>query len=104
MPTLETLWREYRGRGLVVLGVSVDRLAPRTLIEPGVRNQKLTFPILLDAELRTSRAWRVTGLPATVLVRPGGEVAGMAVRGRQWGRDESRALVESLLRARHAEH
>src|SRR3989454_10795794 len=25
MPTLETLWREYRDRGLVVLGVSVDR-------------------------------------------------------------------------------
>src|SRR3989449_9111656 len=92
MPTLETLWREYRDRGLVVLGVSVDRGAPRTLIEPWVRNQKLTFPILLDAELRTSRAWRVTGLPATFLVRPGGEGAGMAGRGREGGGGRMAAL------------
>src|SRR5881628_4271241 len=40
MPTLETLWREYRDRGLVVLAVSQDRGAPRALIEPWVRNQK----------------------------------------------------------------
>src|SRR2546426_1399180 len=96
MPTLETLWREYRDRGLVVLGVSVDRGAPRTLIEPWVRNQKLTFPILLDAELRTSRAWRVTGLPATFLVRPGGEVAGMAGGGRRGSNDRMRALGETI--------
>ena len=29
MPTLEALWRDYRERGLVVVGVSVDRGAPR---------------------------------------------------------------------------
>jgi len=104
MPTLETLWREYRDRGLVVLGVSVDRGAPRTLIEPWVRNQKLTFPILLDAELRTSRAWRVTGLPATFLVRPGGEVAGMAVGAREWSSEEMRALVETMLPGAHGSH
>ncbi len=34
MPTLEALWRAYRDRGLVVVGVSVDRGAPATLIDP----------------------------------------------------------------------
>ncbi|OLB50572.1 MAG: hypothetical protein AUH99_09275 [Candidatus Rokubacteria bacterium 13_2_20CM_2_70_11] len=97
MPTLEALWREYRDRGLVVLAVSVDRRAPRALIEPYVRNAKLTFPILLDPELRTSRAWRVTGLPATFLVRPGGEVVGMAAGAREWDSEPMRALVERLL-------
>lgn len=97
MPTLEALWRSYRDRGLVVLAVSVDRRAPRGLIEPYVRNLNLTFPILLDPELRTSGAWRVTGLPATFLVRPGGAVAGMAVGAREWNSDEMRALVERLL-------
>src|SRR3989441_9683162 len=84
LPTLETLWREYRGRGLVVLGVSVDRLAPRTLIEPWGRNPKPAVPRLLGAELRTSRAWRVTGLPATFLVRPGGTAPGIAAGSREW--------------------
>jgi thiol-disulfide isomerase/thioredoxin len=45
MPSLEALWRRYRERGLVVVGVSVDRGSPRGLLEPYVRNLKLTFPI-----------------------------------------------------------
>jgi len=37
MPSLERLWRAYRDRGLVVVGVSVDRGAPRTLSPKGER-------------------------------------------------------------------
>jgi len=97
MPSLEALWRRYRDRGLVVVGVSVDRGAPKALLEPYVRTLKLTFPILLDPDAKTSDRWRVTALPATFLVRPGGEVAGMAMGAREWNSDEMRALVERLL-------
>jgi peroxiredoxin len=97
MPTLEALWRDYRERGLVVVGVSIDRGAPRPLIEPYVRNLGLTFPILLDPDTATSSAWRVTGLPATFIVKPGGDVAGMAIGAREWNSREMRALLESLL-------
>jgi len=97
MPSLEALWRRHRDRGLVVVGASVDRGAPRALLEPYVRNLKLTFPILLDPDSKTSDRWRVTALPATFIVRPGGEVAGMAMGARQWNSDEMQALVERLL-------
>jgi len=97
MPSLEALWQRYRERGLIVVGVSVDRGAPKALLEPYVRNLKLTFPILLDPDSKTSDRWRVTALPATFLVRPGGEVAGMAMGAREWNSDEMRALVERLL-------
>jgi len=102
MPTLEALWRNYRERGLVVLAVSVDRGAPRPLIEPYVARLGLSFPILLDADLAASRAWRVQGLPATFIVRPGGEAAGMAVGAREWNSAEMRALVEQFLPGAHA--
>jgi peroxiredoxin len=97
MPTLEALSREYGGRGLVVIGVSVDRGAPRAVLEPYIRNHGLTFPILLDPDSRAAGAWRVTGIPATFVVRPGGEVAGMAAGAREWNSTEMRALIESLL-------
>lgn len=97
MPTLEGLWRDYRERGLVVVGISVDRGAPRALLQPYLQNLGLTFPILLDPELRTADAWRVTALPATFIVRPGGEVAGMAVGPREWDSAEMRALLEPML-------
>jgi peroxiredoxin len=100
MPSLEALWRRYRDRGLVVVGVSVDRGSPRGLIEPYVRNLKLTFPILLDPQSRTSDGWRVTALPATFIVRPGGDVTGMVVGAREWNSEEMQALVERLLPGR----
>ena len=97
MPSLEALWSRYRDRGLIVIGVSVDRGAPRALLEPYVRNLKLTFPILLDPDSKTSDRWRVTAIPATFLIRPGGDVAGMVTGAREWNSKEMRALVERLL-------
>jgi peroxiredoxin len=104
MPTLESLWSRYRDRGLTVVGVSVDRGAPRGLIEPYVRSMKLTFPILLDPEMKTATAWRVTGLPATFVIRPGGEVAGFAFGAREWDSAEMQALVETMLPGAHRRH
>src|SRR5262249_52015722 len=97
MPTLEALWRAYRDRGLVVIGVSVDRGAPPALIDPYVRNLALTFPILFDPDSKTAGAWRVTGLPSTFVLRPDGDVAGVAVGPREGNSAEVRALLEGLL-------
>ena len=97
MPTLEALWRGYRERGLVVVGVSVDRGAPRALLDPYLKNLGLTFPILLDPEAATAGAWRVTGIPATFLIRPGGDVVGVAMGAREWNSEEMRALLDTLL-------
>jgi peroxiredoxin len=102
MPTLERLWRGYRGRGLVVVGVSVDRGAPRGLIEPYVRHLDITFPVLLDPDMKTAGAWRVVGLPATFLIKPGGEVVGMATGPREWDSAEMRDLIETLLPGHHS--
>lgn len=97
MPALEALWRRYRARGLVVVGVSVDRGAPRALIEPYVRNLGLTFPVLLDPDTATAQAWRVTGLPATFVIRPGGEAVAMAMGAREWDAAPVRAVLEPML-------
>jgi peroxiredoxin len=102
MPALEALWKEYRERGLVVLAVSVDRGAPRPLLEPYVRNLALTFPILLDPDSKTANAWRVTALPATFIVKPGGEVAGNAVGARDWRSGPIQALLSGMLPSGHA--
>jgi peroxiredoxin len=102
MPALEALWNDYRARGLVVLGVSVDRGGPRALLEPYVRNLALTFPILLDPDSKTASAWRVTALPATFVVKPGGEVAGSAVGPREWRSEPMQTLLTGMLPTAHA--
>jgi len=101
MPTLEMLWHDYRARGLVVLGVSVDRGAPRALLEPYIAHLRLTFPLLLDPDVNAPGAWPVTGLPPTLIVTPCGEVAGMAAGAREWNSAEMRSLLETLLPVAH---
>jgi len=101
MASLEALWQAYHTRGLVVIGATVDRGAPRLLIDPYVKNLGLTFPILLDSDSKTAGAWRVTGIPTTFVIRPGGEIAGVAVGPRDWNGREMRALVETLLPDAH---
>jgi peroxiredoxin len=96
MPTLEALWREERDR-LVVLAVSVDRGAPRPLLDPYVARLGLTFPILLDGDQQAAGAWRVTSLPATFVVRPGGEAVGLAFGAREWNSVEMRELLARFL-------
>ena len=54
MASLEALWRAYRTRGVVVIGICVDRGAPRPIIDPYVKNLNLTFPILLDPDGKTA--------------------------------------------------
>jgi peroxiredoxin len=99
MPTLEGLWRRYRERGVIVVGINVDRGAPRALIESYATRLGLTFPILLDPESKTSNAWRVSALPATFVIRPGGDVAGYALGARNWNSPAMQTLVESLRQA-----
>ena len=97
MPTLESLWQEYRPRGLVVLAISVDRGALRTIVAPYVTHHRLTFPILLDPDMKVAAAWRVAALPVTFIVKPGGDVVGMATGAREWNSREMKALLEPLL-------
>ena len=101
MPTLEALWQQYRSRGLVVLAVSVDRGSPQTIVEPYIKHNRLTFPVLLDPGMKTAGAWRVAGLPVTFIIKPGGEVAGMATGAREWNSQEMRALLDTLLPPAH---
>ena len=100
MPSLEKLWRRYRDRGLVVVAVSVDRGAPRMLIEPYLANLGLTFPVLLDPAMEAANTWRVPGVPTTFVIRPGGNVVGLVIGFREWDSKEMRALLESMLPGR----
>jgi hypothetical protein len=93
--TVEMPFRNLRPKrlGLIIIRSSVDlwragRLRPR-------RNRLSFDPA--GPRQPAAGAWRVTGIPTTFVVRPGGEVAGMAAGAREWNSAEMRALIEPLL-------
>ena len=97
--TLHVRYKQPYAKALQSWGVW---MLPKHVLEPYVRHKRLTFPIWLDPDMKTAQAWRVAGVPATFLVRPGGEVVGMAMGPREWDSAEMRALIEPLLPGPHA--
>ncbi len=94
---MEALHRRYRGKPFVLLGVSVDTGAADVFVRPFVQGKGLTFPILLDNTLQTSRAYRVRGLPTTFFVSPDGQFLGQAHGPRDWTTGEATAFIDHLL-------
>jgi peroxiredoxin len=96
MPALERVGRTYRERGLVVLGLSVDREGASVVI-PFVKRHALTFPVGLDPQQTVARLYRVWALPATIIVSRRG-VPLFSVQGaREWDGPDGHALFTTLL-------
>jgi len=72
MPALQQVATQYAGSGLVVIGI--NQLEDVPTVQGFVREFGLTFPIALDRDGVTSRAWRVYGIPQTYLVGPDGMI------------------------------
>jgi cytochrome c biogenesis protein CcmG, thiol:disulfide interchange protein DsbE len=72
MPALERLYREYRSKGLVVLGV--DQGEGARVAASYARAHGVTYPILLDEDQEYGRAYAAVGLPTTIIVGRDGHI------------------------------
>lgn len=77
MPHLDELYRKYKSRGFVVLGVSIDGPDSVAQVKAEVSKLGVTFPILLDTETRVVALYNPkTSAPYSVLIgRDGGVIA-----------------------------
>lgn len=75
MPILDKLYRVYRARGLVVLGINTDapEKSRRSVVKRFVGEHKISFPIALDYFVALPR-YRVQNIPYTVLIDRQGRV------------------------------
>lgn len=96
MPDLETLWRTYRDRGLVVLAVSEDGGDIRSVTR-FVAKHRLSYPVLVDNDGKLASRYQVSGLPVTYLIDRQGNIAASALGIKNWAGAEAGALIEHLL-------
>ncbi|MDW8064321.1 MAG: redoxin domain-containing protein [Anaerolineae bacterium] len=69
---LEALWRKYRDRGVIFVGV--DYLDAPSAAMGYLQRFQITYPNGLDVGTRISRLYRITGVPETFVVDPQGQV------------------------------
>jgi len=68
MPAIETIYNEYRDKGLVVLAVNATLQDSIIEAQAFAMQYGLTFPILLDSDGSISNTYRLSGLPTTYFV------------------------------------
>jgi cytochrome c biogenesis protein CcmG/thiol:disulfide interchange protein DsbE len=79
---LESMWRRYRPRGLVVVGVAFND--GKSDARAFARKYGMTYPIAIDGGSNhdhTATAYGITGVPQTFLVDRGGRIVGDPVVG-----------------------
>ena len=76
MPDLEALYQRFQSQGLVILGIS-DEEADK--VRPFVKDQGLTFPVLLDPGRKAHEAFAVDGIPKTFVYDRTGKIVAQAM-------------------------
>ena len=95
MPSIGRLRQRLAGRPFEVLLVNFGEGVPK--IEEFLRREKLSLPVLRDADKAAASAWRAGGLPMTFLVDARGRVRYSVFGEKDWNEGEARDTVEKLL-------
>jgi peroxiredoxin len=98
MPSMETLYRRLKDRGLVMLAVAEDE-GGAAAVRLFVDEMKLTFPVLLDPGATLSPRYGATGYPETFIIDRNGQVVNHTIGPAAWHSAEMMAYFEQLLGA-----
>jgi len=66
MPLLEKIHKKYKRLGFTLLGVNVEENSAAA--KNYLKDVKVTFPILFDNTSKTSKLYKVSAMPTTILI------------------------------------
>ncbi len=96
MPAMQVLYEKLKDRGFVVL--AVDLAEEAAVVRDYVKQNNLTFPVLLDASGEVGGIYGAQSIPTTYLIDQYGYVLGRGIGARwTWDSPEMIALFEKLL-------
>lgn len=72
VPLINDIYSSYRGKGLQVYHVDIQEPADRII--SFVKRYRVTYPVLLDADGKVSKQYRIVGVPANVLINRDGSI------------------------------
>jgi len=96
MPVLESLWQQYGGEGLVILGIAGDR-GNTEIVREFAEKTGVSFPVVHDSDGRVRNQYEVAALPTSYLVGRDGKMSGRAIGTRSWDEPGGREIIETLL-------
>jgi cytochrome c biogenesis protein CcmG, thiol:disulfide interchange protein DsbE len=95
MPSLNALARRFQDRGLVVLGVSVDK--DENAYKQFLTRLKISFPTARDPEQKVNQDYGTVQFPETYIINAQGKVVDKIISAVNWTDDKMVNHVQSLL-------
>jgi len=96
MPSLESLYREFKDRNLAVIAISNDIFGAQ-VVDPYIQAHNFTFRVGLDPKLKTSNEFGVISLPTTFLIDPQGKIIGVLNGAENWSAPKTLLYFDQLL-------
>jgi peroxiredoxin len=97
LPSLEALYKEYGGKGLKLVAISIDETVSEDSIRKFANNFGLTFEILHDPTGNIEAKYQTTGYPMTFIIGPEGTIRRKWLGPDNWTSQGNRALIAQLL-------
>ncbi len=76
MPDLETLYKQFKDQGLVILAISDE---DESKVTPFVAEQRVTYPILLDPGRKVNELFQIEGIPKTFVYDRSGKLVAQSI-------------------------
>jgi cytochrome c biogenesis protein CcmG/thiol:disulfide interchange protein DsbE len=100
MPSMETLYDEFKERqDFVILAVSEDTKG-RDVVVPYVAKNGYHFPVLLDPENKITEAYNVSGVPETFIIDKNGRIVAHHMGAFDWSSADVKEALRELLETR----
>jgi len=91
MPAIQKFYDEYKDQGFVVLGLNMTYQDDASAVVPFVKENQLTFPILLETTGATAKKYELRSLPSSYFIDRNGIIREVVIGG---------PMSEALLRTR----
>ena len=95
MPSMERLYREFKGKGLEIVAVNIKDKRPAALAF--VKELKLNYQVLMDPEGEVGLLYGAFGLPVTYLIDRKGVLLARLWGPADWYSPAARKLIAELV-------
>ena len=97
MPSMETLYKEFKDENFEILAVSIDALGANA-VGPFMKKYNLSFPALLDPEATLKVLYQTTGVPESFIINKEGILVEKIIGPRNWAAPEVVKYFRDLIR------
>jgi len=96
MPSMQMLYKEFKGQSFEILAVSIDT-GGKDIVAPFMKKHKLTFPALIDPKGTIQNLYGVTGVPESYIIDKQGIMIGKVIGGKDWATPEIFRFFQKLI-------